>query len=502
MSMKVFLNIQRRAEREPDKVKIQESFVELGAMSLFLESENHQIIYGRRGTGKTHILSFFESKMKNKSEVSIMIDMRLLSSTNDYEKSQISPSIRAKHIIRDFINQLYECLYDELSDDLRQETVTSKMAIHSSGGSISGIATEIKKIAKKLNSNNKKLWLLIDEWSSLPLDLQPYFADLIKKIFIPIPGVVLKIAAMEHRSRFAISRGDSLIGMEVGADISADVNLDDILPTEPRDMISTQSFFKDLLYKHYMVNLDSTGSAEKLIKSADELVSKFFLSQRAFEEFVRASEGVPRDAINIICLAATLHLRSQKFDAKFSNDDITKAARSWYESDKKNQIELNDSAFAKNAELLLEWIIEEVIRGRKARCFLLKKGTSDKYIDFLFGARVLHILKKNISGWDAGVRYDVYKIDYGCYVDLKRTKNDPHHLLGDVSTGYIDDLEQLDVPETDYRAIRRAVLELDEFYTQGKSKSLHRQEKSKQKKRAHRNNCVEQISLFDTDNFS
>jgi len=60
-----------------------------------------------------------------------------------------------------------------------------------------------------------------------------------------------------------------------------------------------------------------------------------------------------------------------------------------------------------------------------------------------------------------GVRYDAYKLDYGCYVDLVNTVRAPQTLL---ATGTHDDRSE--VPQDDYRAIRRAILDIDEFYHQ------------------------------------
>jgi hypothetical protein len=71
----------------------------------------------------------------------------------------------------------------------------------------------------------------------------------------------------------------------------------------------------------------------------------------------------------------------------------------------------------------------------------------------LFDARLLHILKKNVSSKDEpGERYDVFKIDYGCYVALRNTDRDPLGLYEIDGEGYVD------VPRDDYRSIRRAIL--------------------------------------------
>jgi hypothetical protein len=118
------------------------------------------------------------------------------------------------------------------------------------------------------------------------------------------------------------------------------------------------------------------------------------------------------------------------------------------------------------AEELLHWIMDDVIAHRRARAFLLLSNTRDPLIDALFDARLLHVIKKSISGHDEpGTRYDVYKLDYGCYVDLLATTRAPDKLLD------LDDRgASVSVPSDDYRAIRRAILDLQKF--QRRSKSL------------------------------
>jgi hypothetical protein len=110
----------------------------------------------------------------------------------------------------------------------------------------------------------------------------------------------------------------------------------------------------------------------------------------------------------------------------------------------------------------LLWIIDKVIKERKAKAFLLEVGTKNRLIDFLYDERVLHLLRKGISSKDSsGKRFNVYAIDYGCYVDLISTVNAPQGLLdiGDTKSDF-----STTVPKTDLRSIRRCVLVLDEFY--------------------------------------
>lgn len=117
------------------------------------------------------------------------------------------------------------------------------------------------------------------------------------------------------------------------------------------------------------------------------------------------------------------------------------------------------------AKTLLMWIVDKVIRERQTKAFLLEAGTRDPLVDFLYDERVLHVLRKGMSAQDEpGKRFHVYGIDYGCYVDLINTARAPRGVLDlGVATPDISVI----VPRTDFRSIRRCVLELRDFYAQG-----------------------------------
>lgn len=75
-----------------------------------------------------------------------------------------------------------------------------------------------------------QIWLLLDEWSSIPLELQPFLADMLRRNMFTARGFVVKIGAIERRSNFAITgaSGD-YIGIELGADTSASLDIDKYL---------------------------------------------------------------------------------------------------------------------------------------------------------------------------------------------------------------------------------------------------------------------------------
>src|SRR5204863_8068756 len=75
-----------------------------------------------------------------------------------------------------------------------------------------------------------RLWILLDEWSSVPLELQPLLADLLRRSLFPVRGLSVKIAAIELRFRFReLREGGDYLGLELGADVAAGLDLDNFL---------------------------------------------------------------------------------------------------------------------------------------------------------------------------------------------------------------------------------------------------------------------------------
>lgn len=289
-----------------------------------------------------------------------------------------------------------------------------------------------------------------DEWSEIPLDLQPYLADLLRRAVLPTRGITVKIAAIEQRSRLLIPEATvGNIGLELGADVSAAINLDDFMVFD-NDEAKAVAFFKALVLKHVQAALEAEGIVPP--RNVIELISQGFTQGAAFDEVVRACEGVPRDAIHILS-----HAAQRANDETISVNDVRAAAQQWYQASKDAAVSAHDKA-----KSLLLWIVDKVIKERQTKAFLLEAGTRDVLIDFLYDEQVLHVLRKGMSAKDEpGKRFHVYGIDYGCYVDLINTAKAPRGLLdlGEDAPEYL-----ATVPKTDFRSIRRCVLNLPEFY--------------------------------------
>lgn len=505
------LQLKRRAEMSDPRVLVK-TFVGTGALPAMLHAQDHQVIYGRRGTGKTHALHYLSEKRRTAGDVCAYIDMRVIgSSIGVFADESIPLSERATRLLRDTLSTLHERLLDEatspsapldlskvgpslnsLIDSALETEVVGTTIVETQAGeakrteealgteiaaSIETLKLQVAANAKQEQSQSnqqkvqqtgqmrhrvrfgaitqslekicasihpRRVWVLLDEWSTVPLDLQPYLADMIRRCLLPVAGLTVKIAAIEHRTQFLIgeTRG-TYTGIEVGADMSADLNLDDFMVFD-NNAARAVEFFRRLIFNHF-----DTVQGELGISLRDEnaFASAAFTQRNALEEVVRAAEGVPRDAINVLALCA------QKAGSSAISVAVSRAAaKTWYQRDKESAVSANPRAAA-----LLRWVVDEVIGHRKARAFLVESGTRNHLIDSLFDSRVLHLLKRNISAPDEpGVRYDVFKIDYGCYVDLLTTDKGPQGLLpSDERDG-----RYIEVPPDDYRAIRRAILDL------------------------------------------
>ena len=314
------------------------------------------------------------------------------------------------------------------------------------------VARALRKLADTLTS--RRIWLLLDEWSSVPLELQPYLSNFIVRCIAPLNCFTVKIAALEQQTKFRVIEKNYRVGLELGADAGANVNLDDFMVYEGNEEKSRE-FFLNLFYRHLAEGIDSPGIDG--LDEPNDLVRVGFTEKSVFDELVRAAEGVPRDALYIAARAAR-----RAGMGKISMPLIRAAARDWYQEDKARAVEANPKAHQ-----LLQWINDTVIREKHARAFLVdEKYSRDSLLLALFEARVLHIVRHGYSAQDQpGERYDVWLIDYGSYVDLLHTKNAPLAFLPFDGEEYSEDLTlDFEVPSQDLRTIRRAILDLDVFH--------------------------------------
>jgi len=406
------LRLTRRADQS-DPVNLVQTFVDVGPLLALLTSRDHQLLYGRRGTGKTHALTYLaESKRHEATEQAILIDLRSIGSSGGlYADSNLPLTERGTRLLVDTLAAIHDqltdyalegaysgetsgqalSLLDQLADSIARvrvvgpveveshrqsetsEQANAALAVGMQGPSLSLQSTSGGRILKESTVREsgvtrhsihfaavqqllsrtlialglERLWILLDEWSSIPQELQPLLADLLRRCILPISNVTVKIAAIEQRSRFKeVLANRDYMGIEVGSDMSADLDLDDFM-VFGNDRGRARAFFAELLAKH--VNAQLSDSRQDM--NGDRFVRDAFTQESAFSELVQAAEGVPRDAINIAIISA------QRADENLIGvPTVRSAAKTWYQRDKESGANANTDAHD-----LLIWIIDEVI---------------------------------------------------------------------------------------------------------------------------------------------
>ena len=442
----ILMRLAKRAEKLNIEHLIK-SFVDVGPTYTLLSSTDNQIMFGRRGTGKTHFLAVLNNEIYNRGIICVPIDMRLIGSTGGIFSDQNIPlSERATRLLSDSLCLIHEVVLDyiyennldnvteltellndfieqatalniegttekesglsnQYSNDLSMNASLSTKALSTSVSYLNknnSINTETHKtsgkkvlrihfgaITKLLNKivsklPNKELWVLIDEWSEVPLELQPYLAELLRRILYPISGITVKIAAISHRCNFMEREHESkgYIGIELGSDASSVINLDEYMVFD-NDKDAAKEFFKNLLHRHVLA-IDKNDSCSL---DSNSFINDTFTQASSFDEFVRSVEAVPRDAINIISIAA-----QQALDNKISIVHVRKSAQRWFQVNKYANLNSRPEAVS-----LLDVIINEVIGVRKSRGFLVSNEKCYDLIDYLYDMRIIHVHKQGVS---------------------------------------------------------------------------------------------------------
>jgi hypothetical protein len=78
-----------------------------------LSSLDHQIVYGRRGTGKTHALFYLADEVRQRGDLAVYIDMRTIGSTGGiYGDPNLAITERGTRLLLDTIGAIHDALVD------------------------------------------------------------------------------------------------------------------------------------------------------------------------------------------------------------------------------------------------------------------------------------------------------------------------------------------------------------------------------------------------------
>lgn len=434
-----------RAEREIQKTVI-DSYYDCNIIE-HLKNKNHQIIQGRRGTGKTHILRVLQNELENEHTHCFFFDCYETGSAGEISDEKLPVNHRAIRLMRDFLMALYSDLnyyfrdmlcthpesneielllthlymesyfnvdiphtYEhtqncntkmEQNDEENEEisffdpTFSLKRATHKKREN--GVGSEYKtsgitynkvvfpNIYQCLNKLSEiteiEFVIFIDEWSSVPMSVQPHFGEFVRRCFVPSSNITVKIASVETRSNFAIRNNNIVYGLEVGADIKVDIELDSLYAFDNNPKVKIMNLYS-ILWKHLQ--------AKKVLQAdidVSALLNMLFPDFYTAALLARASEGNPRDFISILNNCIMIMDKTENPMGFITSPVVFQAVNRWYKSDKYQALDSNQRN-------LLSEIISYVVEEKENRGFILKEDYLQSVsISALVDARVLHVLQ-------------------------------------------------------------------------------------------------------------
>lgn len=239
-----------------------------------------------------------------------------------------------------------------------------------------------------LEITDTRIILLLDEWTFIPPDIQPYFAEFIRRTLFPIPRVKFKIAVIPQGNQFQSVINDHNIGFAIGDDIKFELDLDRVYSIDkaPEDMIS---FCFGFLCKHLSAML-------KVSITESDFIWNMFKNKRAALMLVRASEGNPRDFILLTAKCVRDFLNKENYI--ITDTRVMLEARELFETSKLKNI----TPFSRR---LLAKLVNYVVYRNHNRGFLIDQECLDNSRDLrtLINARIIHVLKENIMDFGEAV---------------------------------------------------------------------------------------------------
>lgn len=415
-----------------------------------LGSKQQQVIFGRRGSGKSCLLVHYKNDVgKNHKILSIYIStddikrlgypdvlIRLLlqimesmpSSKQKWRKFLFRATDVQNHIkdLRKLLNRA------ETRKVQEEEKSESKF---SGGGNYNGInasadrTSSLGKLSEfqenKLDELERNLtdykaaiekelkkskyeacFILLDDFYLIKRDKQPDVLDYVHRL-VRGTDYYLKVATIRHRTEL-IRHDQQTIGVELNQDVE-EINLDRTL----EDLSSPGEYLGRIL--NYM-------AAEVGLDNAKESL----FNHNSFEELVIASGGVPRDFLTIFVNAIDQAISVDKIQ-HLTATNVWKAASSFSYQSKLKALRKDVNVEASRLESVFRDILKFCIEEKKRTCFLISQDEAQKHSDMhelvlqLMDFKLIHVVEPDTSAASGRQgRFEAYTLDFSLFMEPRK----------------------------------------------------------------------------------
>lgn len=384
----------RTSDALPSLNYVEDPRASLGAVA----ASRHQLVYGRRGVGKTALLLEAKRIAEKSGHVAVWLNAQSMRRLNPVAAFRVTAEI----VVRALVQHSGSSESDIVTRLAREGEALEKL--QSDSGTPYEIDSRLPALNLALRSILRqgvvRLYLYLDDFYLLPLSSQPILLDYIAAMLRDCDGW-MKIASIERLTRSF--EPSSHTGIEIPHDASK-IDLD--------------------------VTLESPGAAQRFLESvlgnyiqAAGIRSLSAIAKpEALARLVIASGGVPRDYLNLFA-SSIVFARQRPRAREVGREDVQKAAGDAARSKKRD---LEQDVSSNDADALLG-ALERLSAFVKAEGFTyFRVNMSDKghpgyeLLSRLANLRFVHLVQASLSDQHrAGVKYEAYVLDLSEYADVR-----------------------------------------------------------------------------------
>ncbi len=415
----------------------------------------HQIVFGRRGSGKSCLFVHFlhdkdasngvlpiyvegdEFKRLTYPDLLVRLLLRIFESMPSAKQSW-RRWIRRPNTIQRHIDDLRKVLSQAEETRVRQtdgsaseqgaELAKGPAKVHGQSSITHERQSEFKE--QKLDhlerflsdykialsdalgaSKYESAFVLVDDFYLIPRSRQPDVIDYLHRL-LRGTNFYLKIGTVRHRTSI-IRNTDHTIGVEIHQDVE-EINLDRTL----EDVESTSEYLSRML--------EALANTAGLDNAKDDL-----FNPEAFHSLVLASGGVPRDFLNIFVEAISSSL-ADGHDRWLTPTYIWKGASRISYRTKLNNLKDEASSDASPLQKIYRDIISFCLKEKKKTGFLIsqeqaqEKSNIHELILQLMDFKLIHVIEPDTSAASGRKgRFEAYTLDFSLFME-PRMRNIEH----------------------------------------------------------------------------
>lgn len=437
-----------------DSFRIRENhdpvYVELSDNLIRFSSPQQQVLFGRRGSGKSCLLvHFLQTSKRDKQTLAIYIGvdeikrlgfpdvlirilLSLFRSLPGARRSifsfRASPLRKKIADLQKLLDEPEEAAVSrkQVSESNQSATLSGKSAVQGElkASSKSGTETTSTYQSSKLNYLERHLqdfkdvlrqvllrlrvnaYVLVDDFYLIRRDLQPHVVDYLHRL-VRGTDAYLKVATIRHRTSLRVHDGQT-IGVEMLQDV---------------EEISLDKTFEDFDATHEYLHSMLQRMAQEF---SGEIDVPALFNPDASRALTLASGGVPRDFLNIFVEAIKVSVRMGRAD-RLTPTAIYKAAASLSYRSKLASLREEAGYDSEALDLLFSDLVAFCLVEKKKTVFLVNHEDKVAYpaehelLQQLMDFKLVHLVDSNTSAASGrSGRFAAYTLDFSVFMEPRR----------------------------------------------------------------------------------